>query len=48
LVQGQEEAEIPDVKPGNMPKVGTWSKEGGTGEGGRGMFDDYEDDEEDY
>jgi hypothetical protein len=47
-----QESQIPDVKPGYMPDVGTWKKDmeggGGTGEGGRGMFDDYEDDDEDY
>jgi len=46
------EVEVPESKPDNMPDIGTWKKDmsggGGTGEGGRGMFDDYEDDEEDY
>jgi hypothetical protein len=37
---------IPESKPESMPDIGTWKKEGGTGEGGRGMFDDYEDDED--
>lgn len=37
-----------------VPKIETWKKEelekvgGGRGEGGRGMFDDYEEDEDDY
>lgn len=34
--------------PGSLPAIGTWKREaegeGGSGEGGRGMFDDYEDD----
>jgi hypothetical protein len=46
------EVEVPESKPDHMPDIGTWKKDmsggGGTGEGGRGMFDDYEDDEEDY
>ena len=44
--------QIPETKPGQMPDIGTWKRDmsggGGTGEGGRGMFDDYEDDDEDY
>jgi len=40
------------MKPDTMPDIGTWKRDmsggGGTGEGGRGMFDDYEDDDEDY
>ncbi|ORX38655.1 histone-fold-containing protein [Kockovaella imperatae] len=35
-----------------LPQIGTWKREmegaGGTGEGGRGMYDDYEADEDDY
>ncbi|WRT68248.1 uncharacterized protein IL334_005224 [Kwoniella shivajii] len=35
-----------------LPNIGTWKREftgsGGTGENGRGIFDDYEEDEEDY
>ncbi|WVQ82035.1 hypothetical protein IAT38_004163 [Cryptococcus sp. DSM 104549] len=34
------------------PVIGSWKKDmtggGGTGEGGKGMFDDYEEDEDDY
>jgi hypothetical protein len=34
--------------PGSLPAFGTWKRDavggGGSGEGGRGMFDDYEDD----
>ncbi|TXT05558.1 uncharacterized protein COLE_06878 [Cutaneotrichosporon oleaginosum] len=34
--------------PGTLPAIGTWKREaeggGGSGEGGRGIFDDYEDD----
>jgi hypothetical protein len=37
---------IPESKPESMPDIGTWKKEGGRGVGGRGMFDDYEDDED--
>ena len=37
---------------GGLPQIGTWKKDmeggGGTGEGGRGMFDDYEEDDDDY
>lgn len=40
------------ANPNYLPNIGTWKKEaeggGGSGEGGRGMFDDYEDDEDDY
>ncbi|WVR07388.1 hypothetical protein IAU60_004429 [Kwoniella sp. DSM 27419] len=38
--------------PGKLPSIGTWKRDyeggGGTGEGGRGIFDDYEEDEDDY
>ncbi|KAK8854917.1 hypothetical protein IAR55_003656 [Kwoniella newhampshirensis] len=38
--------------PAKLPMIGTWKRDmsggGGTGEGGRGMFDDYEEDEDDY
>ncbi|WVQ74790.1 hypothetical protein IAR50_004396 [Cryptococcus sp. DSM 104548] len=47
-------APVPSVtaaQPGN-PLIGSWKKDmtggGGTGEGGRGMFDDYEEDDDDY
>ncbi len=37
---------------GELPAIGTWKRDpvggGGTGEGGRGMFDDYEEDDDDY
>ena len=42
------------VEPVRLPDVGTWKKEmdgdGGTGEGGKGLYDDYEveEDEDDY
>ncbi|OCF37780.1 hypothetical protein I317_07451 [Kwoniella heveanensis CBS 569] len=38
--------------PNKLPSIGTWKSDftggGGTGEGGRGIFDDYEEDEDDY
>ena len=40
------------ANPNYLPNIGTWKQEaevgGGSAEGGRGMFDDYEDDEDDY
>ena len=44
---------VPPVPEGSvLPSIGTWMKEpiggGGSGEGGRGMFDDYEEDDDDY
>lgn len=44
-----EEAKKEEVPaPGTLPAIGTWKRDavggGGTGEGGKGMFDDYEDD----
>ncbi|TXT10795.1 hypothetical protein VHUM_02300 [Vanrija humicola] len=47
------EAKKEDVPPpGSLPAIGTWKRdasgEGGTGEGGKGMFDDYDDDYDDY
>ena len=47
------------ANPNYLPNIGTWKMEEGasgqapqvaqgSGEGGRGMFDDYEDDEDDY
>jgi hypothetical protein len=44
-----EEAKKETVPPpGSLPAIGTWKRDavggGGSGEGGRGMFDDYEDD----
>ncbi|RXK40237.1 hypothetical protein M231_02511 [Tremella mesenterica] len=43
---------IPDSQPAGLPQLGTWKRDmegtGGSGEGGRGMFDDYEEDEDDY
>jgi hypothetical protein len=42
----QKKEEVP--APGSLPAIGTWKREaegeGGSGEGGKGMFDDYEDD----
>ncbi|WWC71722.1 uncharacterized protein I206_105680 [Kwoniella pini CBS 10737] len=36
----------------NLPNIGTWKSDfsgtGGTGENGRGLYDDYEEDEDDY
>jgi hypothetical protein len=45
--------EVPEAGGRELPKIGTWGKDeleskGGSGEGGRGMFDDYEEDEDDY
>ncbi|ODN92809.1 hypothetical protein L198_05605 [Cryptococcus wingfieldii CBS 7118] len=44
-------APVPAAQPAN-PLIGSWKKDmtggGGTGEGGRGMFDDYEEDDDDY
>ncbi|WVQ99854.1 hypothetical protein IAU59_006997 [Kwoniella sp. CBS 9459] len=38
--------------PSKLPSIGTWKSDftggGGTGEGGRGIFDDYEEDDDDY
>jgi hypothetical protein len=47
------QAELPlTTNPSSLPHIGTWKKDpvggGGTGEGGRGMFDDYEEDDDDY
>ncbi|WVF72635.1 hypothetical protein IAT40_007453 [Kwoniella sp. CBS 6097] len=40
------------LAPNKLPSIGTWKSDftggGGTGEGGRGIFDDYEEDEDDY
>ena len=42
----------PEANAGSLPMIGTWKKEeeGGVGSGqdGRGLYDDYEEDEEDY
>ena len=44
--------EVPDSQPGGLPLIGTWKRDmeggGGSGPGGRGLFDDYEEDEDDY
>ena len=52
---GNEEIEGAEpVEPVGLPDIGTWKKEmngdGGTGEGGKGLYDDYEveEDEDDY
>lgn len=49
---GYGHAAVPETKPAVLPSIGTWKRDmeggGGMGEGGRGMFDDYEEDEEDY
>ncbi|WWC63127.1 uncharacterized protein I303_105727 [Kwoniella dejecticola CBS 10117] len=55
--QGQGHGEMvplptPTPTTGNLPNIGTWKKDfsgtGGTGENGRGLYDDYEEDEDDY
>ncbi|WWD02479.1 hypothetical protein V865_000519 [Kwoniella europaea PYCC6329] len=42
----------PALNPNSLPNIGTWKRDftgtGGTGENGRGIFDDYEEDEDDY
>ncbi|WVQ68165.1 uncharacterized protein L199_006371 [Kwoniella botswanensis] len=42
----------PAPNPNSLPNIGTWKRDftgtGGTGENGRGIFDDYEEDEDDY
>ncbi|WVW85808.1 hypothetical protein I302_107846 [Kwoniella bestiolae CBS 10118] len=50
---GQQEAlSAPAPNPNSLPNIGTWKRDfeggGGSGEGGRGIFDDYEEDEDDY
>jgi hypothetical protein len=44
--------QVQGAAPGTLPNLGTWRRDpeggGGTGPGGRGMFDDYEEDEDDY
>ncbi|BEI81777.1 hypothetical protein CcaverHIS002_0209370 [Cutaneotrichosporon cavernicola] len=44
--RAQKKEEVP--APGSLPAIGTWKRESegaeGPGEGGRGMFDDHEDD----
>lgn len=46
------QAAPPPAAAAALPDVGTWHRDasggGGRGEGGRGMFDDYEEDEDDY
>ena len=48
----KEERSIPDSKPTGLPDIGTWKRDmtggGGTGEGGRGMYDDYDVDDDDF
>ena len=48
--EGMGQGGIPDS--GNLPLIGTWKRDpvggGGRGEGGRGMFDDYEEDDDEY
>ncbi|WWC90856.1 uncharacterized protein L201_005793 [Kwoniella dendrophila CBS 6074] len=51
--QSQQHQQYPqETTPNNLPNIGTWRKDftgtGGTGENGRGIFDDYEEDEDDY
>lgn len=45
-LEDAKKEEVP--APGTLPAIGTWKREaeggGGSGEGGKGMFDDYEDD----
>ncbi|GFZ49347.1 DNA polymerase II subunit C [Saitozyma sp. JCM 24511] len=56
---GYDEAGMPypgqaveQTAQGSLPMLGTWRRDmeggGGTGPGGRGMYDDYEDDDDDY
>ncbi|WWD18934.1 hypothetical protein CI109_103390 [Kwoniella shandongensis] len=49
---GGDGNEAPPPTTAQLPLIGTWKRDmsggGGTGEGGRGMFDDYEEDEDDY
>jgi hypothetical protein len=56
---GHDEAGMPypgeavdQAAQGSLPMLGTWRRDmeggGGTGPGGRGMYDDYEDDDDDY
>lgn len=43
---------VPETKPAVLPDISTWKRDmtggGGTGEGGRGMYDDYDVDEDDF
>lgn len=43
---------IPETKVGGLPDIGTWKRDmtggGGSGEGGRGMYDDYDVDDDDF
>jgi hypothetical protein len=45
-IEDAKKEEVP--APGSLPAIGTWKREavgaGGSGEGGKGTFDDYEDD----
>lgn len=47
-----EPEEIQQQQQQSVTMIGSWKQDmtggGGTGEGGRGMFDDYEEDEDDY
>ena len=49
---GYQQEPLSTTNPSSLPHIGTWKKDpvggGGTGEGGRGMFDDYEEDDDDY
>ncbi|KIR58779.1 hypothetical protein I314_05191 [Cryptococcus bacillisporus CA1873] len=58
-LQSQESQPVPEPQPEEIQQpqqsvtmIGSWKRDmtggGGTGEGGRGMFDDYEEDEDDY
>ena len=46
------EGDLPETKVAGLPNIGTWKRDmtggGGSGEGGRGMYDDYDVDEDDY
>lgn len=50
--QPQPEPEEIQQQQQSVTMIGSWKQDmtggGGTGEGGRGMFDDYEEDEDDY
>lgn len=52
LLQSQPPPEEIQQQQQSVTMIGSWKRDmtggGGTGEGGRGMFDDYEEDEDDY
>ena len=44
----KQEVSVPEAGADSLPSIGTWRRDegGGSGEGGRGLYDDYEDDED--